>query len=55
MWANTFSAKFLAWSPSIFGFILYQQKVRRYKGNENARAVFAKARRVLVDPENKNE
>jgi hypothetical protein len=48
-------AKFLDRSPSTLGFILYQQMVRRYKGIEDARAVFAKARRVLADPENMNE
>jgi hypothetical protein len=47
--------KFLDRSPNTLGFILYQQMVRRYKGIEDARAVFAKARRVLADPEKVNE
>jgi hypothetical protein len=40
--------RFLARSPNTLGFVLCQQMVRRYKGAEEARAVFAKARRVLV-------
>ena len=36
--------------PTTLGYVLYQQMVRRYKGTSDARAVFAKARRVLVDP-----
>jgi hypothetical protein len=35
-------------APTSLGFCLYQRLVRRYKGREAARAVFAKARRVLA-------
>jgi hypothetical protein len=35
--------------------MLYQQMMRRYQGIEDAGAVFAMARRVLLDPENTNE
>jgi hypothetical protein len=38
-------------APTTLGFALYQQMVRRYKGKDAARAVFAKARRVLVTAE----
>ena len=37
--------------PTTLGYCLYQQMVRRYKGTEEARSVFAKARRILVDPD----
>jgi hypothetical protein len=47
--------KFLDRSPNTLGFILYQQMVRRYKGIDDARALFAKARRVLADPESVHE
>mmetsp|Transcript_607 Transcript_607/g.949 ORF Transcript_607/g.949 Transcript_607/m.949 type:complete len:969 (+) Transcript_607:69-2975(+) len=40
---------FLERCPNTLGFVLYQQMVRRYKGVEAARAVFAKARRVLKE------
>jgi Suppressor of forked protein (Suf) len=40
--------KFLARSPNTLGFVLYQQLVRRYQGKEQARAVFARARRTLA-------
>ena len=40
-------------SPTTLGFSLYQQLVRRYKGKDAARAVFAKARRVLLTAEEK--
>jgi hypothetical protein len=40
---------FLYANPVALGSVLYQQMVRRYKGIENSRAVFAKARRVLAD------
>jgi len=36
--------------PTTLGFVLYQQMVRRYKGIRDARAVFGRARRVLVGP-----
>jgi hypothetical protein len=39
---------FLEIAPNTLGYSLYQQMVRRYKGINPARAVFAKARRVLV-------
>jgi hypothetical protein len=39
--------RFIAESPNTLGFVLCQQMVRRYKGIDEARAVFAKARRVL--------
>lgn len=39
---------YLARAPTSLGYCLYQRLVRRYKGKEAARAVFAKARRVLV-------
>jgi hypothetical protein len=38
---------FLERSPNTLGFVLFQQLVRRYKGIKEARAVFARARRVL--------
>jgi len=38
---------FLDRCPNTLGFVLYQKMVRRYKGIDAARAVFAKARRVL--------
>jgi Suppressor of forked protein (Suf) len=43
--------RFLDRSPTTLGYVLYQQMVRRYKGIKEARAVFGKARRVLVDQE----
>ena len=43
---------FLERAPNTLGFALLQQLVRRYKGKDAARAVFARARRVLtVTPE----
>jgi hypothetical protein len=39
---------FLETAPNTLGFSLYQQMVRRYKGIQAARDVFAKARRVLA-------
>ena len=47
--------KFLDRSPNTLGFILYQQMVKRYKGTAEARSVFARARRTLVDPESPSE
>ena len=41
--------RFLERSPNTLGFVLYQKMVRRYKGMDDARAVFAKARRTLAD------
>lgn len=41
---------FLDRAPNTLGYALYQQMVRRYKGKEAARAVFSKARRVLLTP-----
>lgn len=41
--------KFLDRSPNTLGFVLYQQMVRRYKGKDEARLVFSKARRVLAN------
>lgn len=41
---------FLERAPNTLGYALYQQMVRRYKGKEAARAVFSKARRVLIAP-----
>ncbi len=41
---------FLERAPNTLGYALYQQMVRRYRGKEAARAVFSKARRVLVAP-----
>jgi hypothetical protein len=38
---------YLERAPTSLGFCLYQRLVRRYKGKDAARAVFAKARRVL--------
>ncbi len=40
--------KYLERAPTSLGFCLYQRLVRRYKGKDAARAVFAKARRVLT-------
>ena len=40
--------KYLERAPTSLGFCLYQRLVRRYKGMEAARTVFAKARRVLT-------
>jgi len=37
--------------PTTLGFVLYQQMVRRYKGIQDARAVFGRARRVLINPD----
>jgi hypothetical protein len=39
--------KFLERCPNTLGFVLFQQLIRRYKGIKEARAVFARARRVL--------
>jgi cleavage stimulation factor subunit 3 len=39
---------FLERAPNTLGYALHQQMVRRYKGKEAARAVFSKARRVLL-------
>jgi len=47
--------RFLERSPNTLGFVLYQQMVRRYKGIEDARAVFAKARRILAEAEKVTE
>lgn len=47
--------RFLEKCPNTLGFVLYQQMVRRYKGIEEARAVFAKARRVLQETSTKDE
>jgi 1,2-phenylacetyl-CoA epoxidase PaaB subunit len=33
--------------PTTLGYVLYQQMVRRYRGKDEARAVFSKARRIL--------
>jgi hypothetical protein len=41
--------RFLEQSPNTLGFVLYQQMVRRYKGIQPARAVFSKARRILLE------
>jgi hypothetical protein len=41
--------RFLERSPNALGFVLYQQMVRRYKGIKEARAVFSKARRILLE------
>lgn len=38
---------YLERAPTSLGFCLYQRLVRRYKGKDASRAVFAKARRVL--------
>jgi len=38
---------YLERAPTSLGFCLYQRLVRRYKGKDAARAVFAKARRIL--------
>jgi hypothetical protein len=38
---------YLERAPTSLGFCLYQRLVRRYKGKDESRAVFAKARRVL--------
>lgn len=47
---------FLQTSPNTLGYCLYQQMVRRYRGLQAARAVFATARRVLTgDLDDKNE
>ena len=46
---------FLERAPNTLGYALYQQMVRRYKGKEAARAVFSKARRVLVTHAEVNE
>lgn len=42
--------RFVDRSPNTLGFVLYQQLTRRYQGMEAARKVFARARRVLVNP-----
>ncbi|KAL7561233.1 hypothetical protein ACA910_004154 [Epithemia clementina (nom. ined.)] len=41
--------------PTTLGYVLYQQMIRRYKGADDARAVFARARRVLADPESSKQ
>ena len=41
-------ASFLERAPNTLGYALYQQMVRRHKGRDAARAVFSKARRVLL-------
>lgn len=41
--------RFIERNPNTLGFVLYQKLVRRYRGAEEARAVFARARRILVD------
>ena len=38
--------------PTTLGFVLYQQMVRRYRGMDDARVVFSKARRVLKGVDN---
>jgi len=40
---------FVERNPNTLGFVLHQQMVRRHKGMDAARAVFAKARRVLLE------
>jgi hypothetical protein len=47
--------QFVERSPNTLGFVLYQQFVRRYKGIQPAREVFARARRVLLDPVEKKK
>jgi hypothetical protein len=47
--------RFVERSPNTLGFVLYQQFVRRYKGIQPAREVFARARRVLLDPAEKKK
>jgi Suppressor of forked protein (Suf) len=39
--------RFLDRCPNTLGFVLYQKMVRRYRGKDEARLVFAKARRIL--------
>jgi Suppressor of forked protein (Suf) len=39
--------RFLEKYPNTLGYVLFQQMIRRYKGKDEARSVFAKARRVL--------
>lgn len=51
----TVMEEFLERCPNTLGFVLYQQMVRRYNGVENARAVFAKARRVLQEASSSDE
>lgn len=46
----TVMENFLRRCPNTLGFVLCQQMVRRYRGIDDAREVFARARRVLVDP-----
>ena len=41
--------RFLDHNPNTLAFVLYQRMVRRYKGIKPARAVFSKARRVLLE------
>jgi len=41
--------QFLSRSPNTLAFVVCQQMVRRYRGIDEARAVFARARRVLTD------
>jgi hypothetical protein len=41
--------RFLETTSNTLGFVMYQQMVRRYKGIAPARAVFARARRVLLE------
>jgi hypothetical protein len=41
--------RFLERSPNTLGYVLYQQMIRRYDGLQPARAVFSKARRILLE------
>lgn len=41
--------RFIERSPNTLAFVLYQQMVRRYRGKDEARKVFSRARRVLLD------
>ena len=45
----TVMEKFIERSPNTLSFVLCQKMVRRHKGIDEARAVFARARRTLVD------
>lgn len=52
--------RFLNRSPNTLGFVIYQQLVRRYKGKDAARAVFARARQtlresVVVNPDSQED
>lgn len=46
--------RFIERSPNTLAFVLYERLVRRYKGINEARGVFANARRVLRDSDAKN-